>query len=73
MRTVIVAAMTTKIVPAYLVTVTLPAGRPLRRAGQIRAFQLMTVDKSRLDEYLGRLDANQIAELEKALRLAWGL
>jgi hypothetical protein len=33
----------------------------------------MTVDKSRLGDYKGRLDANQIVALENAMRMAWGL
>ncbi|GIH76125.1 mRNA interferase [Planobispora longispora] len=73
MPTVVVAAMTTKIKPAYKVTVTCPAGSPLREAGQILAFQLMTIDKTRLDDYMGVLDASQIEELNAALRMAWGL
>jgi mRNA-degrading endonuclease toxin of MazEF toxin-antitoxin module len=51
----------------------LPAGRPLKRECQIKAFQIMTVDKSRLGDYKGRLDANQIVALENAMRMAWGL
>jgi mRNA interferase MazF len=73
MPVVVVSAMTTKIKPAMQVAVTLPAGRPLAEAGQILAFQIMTVVKQRLEKYAGRLDASQIADLEKALRLSWGL
>jgi mRNA-degrading endonuclease toxin of MazEF toxin-antitoxin module len=51
----------------------LPAGRPLRLECQIKAFQIMTVDKSRLGDYKGRLDASQIMALEDAMREAWGL
>ena len=54
-------------------TVTLPAGRPLSRECQILAFQLMTIDKSRLGGYMGSLDATQVEELENAIRLALGL
>jgi mRNA interferase MazF len=73
MPVVTVAAITSVIKPAYRVTVILPAGRPLSLKSQILAFQLMTADKSRLGPYMGCLDTNQIAELEKAMRLAWGL
>ena len=73
MRTVVVAAITTNIRPANSVSVLLPVGRPLTRESQIMAFQLMTVDKSRLGNYKGHLDANQVAALENAMRRAWGL
>jgi mRNA interferase MazF len=73
MPVVVVAAITSKIKPALQVTVTLPAGKPLPQAGQILAFQVMTIDKQRLGKHAGRLDAAQIADLEKALRLSWGL
>lgn len=73
MRVVAVAAITTKIKPAYNVTVILPAAQPLPLRSQILAFQVMTVDKSRLGDYMGSLNADQVAELEKAMRLAWGL
>lgn len=73
MQTVIVACISTTIRPASRVAVLLPVGRPLRRECQIKAFQIMTIDKSRLGEYKGRLDANQIVALENAMRAAWGL
>jgi mRNA interferase MazF len=73
MRIVVIAAITSKIKPAYHVTVLLPVSKPLDRESQILAFQLMTVDQSRLGGYLGCLDANQIIELENAMRLALGL
>jgi mRNA-degrading endonuclease toxin of MazEF toxin-antitoxin module len=55
------------------VAVFLPAGRPLNRDCQIKAFQIMTVDQSRLEDYKGRLDTNQILALDNAMREAWGL
>jgi mRNA interferase MazF len=73
MPVVMVAAITTKIKPAYTVTVILPAGKPLERECQILAFQIMTVDKSRLDDYMACLEASQLEELENAMRRAWGL
>ena len=73
MPVVVVAAITTKIKPVYTVTVILPEGKPLSHKCQILAFQLMTIDKSRLDGYMGHLEASQIEDLENALRRAWGL
>jgi mRNA-degrading endonuclease toxin of MazEF toxin-antitoxin module len=73
MPVIVVAAITSKIKPAMQITVTLPEGKPLRRAGQILAFQVTTIDQSRLEGYIGCLDAQQVGQLEAALRLAWGL
>jgi mRNA interferase MazF len=72
MNTVLIAALTTTIRSGPL-TVVLPAGRPLPEPGSILAFQVMTIDKSRLGGYLGRLDRKQIAELERAMKIAFGL
>jgi len=55
------------------VAVDLPAGRPLTEAGRILAFQVRTVDKTRLGRYLGILTAAQRAELSAALRVIWDL
>lgn len=73
MPVVIVAAITSKIKLAYRATVILPVGRPLTRTSQILAFQVITIDKSRLGQYLGCLDAAQLRELENALRYVLGL
>ena len=73
MPVVAVAAITSKIKPAMRITVILPAGKPLALESQILAFQVMTADRTRLGGYLGCLDKQQIADLENALRLAWGL
>lgn len=73
MRTVLVAGITSTIRPASKVAVLLPAGKPLKRECQIMAFQIMTVDKSRLGDCKGCLDADQTVALENAMRAAWGL
>ena len=73
MRTVVIACISSTITPASRVAVFLPAGRPLNRDCQIKAFQIMTVDQSRLEDYKGRLDTNQILALDNAMREAWGL
>lgn len=70
MRVVAVAALTTSIKPTlHKIAVTLPAGQPLKKEGQILAFQVMTFDKSRLGRYLGCLDKAQIEALNAALRI----
>lgn len=71
---VVVAAITTEKKQWYpSVTVNLPAGRPLRRECQILVFQVVTVDKSRLTECKGQLDANQVEELKNAMCVTWEL
>jgi mRNA-degrading endonuclease toxin of MazEF toxin-antitoxin module len=72
MPVVVVAAVTTRIKP-FSFTVDLPQGRPLGQHSQILAFQVTTIDKARLGSYLGALDAQQVIDLENALRTAWGL
>ncbi|MEV7970028.1 type II toxin-antitoxin system PemK/MazF family toxin [Sphaerisporangium sp. NPDC088356] len=74
MPVVVVASMTTKIKPALQkIVVTLPAGQPLQHAGQILAFQVMTIDQGRLGNYMGTLDKNQVEDLKTALRTVWDL
>ena len=71
---VVVAAITRQIKQwSPSVAVILPAGKPLRHECQILAFQVKTVDKSRLNGCKGCLDANQLEELENAMRQTWGL
>jgi mRNA interferase MazF len=73
MPTVVVAAITSQLKPAAYVVVNLPENRPLRLASQILAFQVTTIDKSRLESYAGELDTVQLGQLKNALRMAWDL
>lgn len=73
MPVVVVAAITSQIKPAMHTTVILPENKPLPKESQILAFQVVTIDQSRLERYLGCLDAQQTLQLNSALRLAWGL
>jgi len=70
MPVVVIAAITTKI-KSFSFTVDLPQGQPLEEHSQILAFQVTTIDQSRLDGYLGVLDAQQVVDLKNALRTAW--
>jgi mRNA interferase MazF len=72
MPVVVVAAITTKIKP-FSFTVDLPQGKPLPEHSQVLAFQVLTIDKTRLAQYEGSLDEDQIAKLKDALKTAWGL
>jgi mRNA interferase MazF len=59
--------------PPAATRVFLPAGAPLQRDSQVLAFQIMAVDKSRLDSYEGMLDPVQQEQLKAALRVSWNL
>ena len=65
--------VTTRIRPSSRVAVLLPEGQPLREESQILSFQVMTVDKSRLETYAGALTPAQVTQLDASLRLCWGL
>lgn len=74
MPVVAVAAITTsQAMKTSPLAVNLPAGQPLEQASRILAFQVRTVDQSRLAGYLGCLDAQQVQALKSALRVAWDL
>jgi mRNA interferase MazF len=73
MPVVVIAAVTTKDKSRFATCVELPAGRPLEQRSFVLPFQILTVDKSRLGDCAGRLDIEQIVDLERALRLCWGL
>ena len=72
MPVVIVAAVTTKLKFSKL-AVHLPVGKPLPEASEILPFQLLTVDKTRLRDYMGSLTVAQIADLEHKMKVCWGL
>ena len=72
MPVVVVAAITTKISLSASPWIFLK-GSLWRKISQILAFQVTTIDQSRLDGYLGALDAQQVAGLKNALRTAWGI
>ncbi len=51
----------------------LPQGSPTRDESLVLAFQVSTIDQARLEDYIGRLAAEQLAQLDAALRHALGL
>jgi mRNA interferase MazF len=73
MPVVEVAAVTTKIKSWSRIAVNLPAGDPLPEASQVLAFQVSTIDKSRLDGYVGVLSPAQLNQVRDSLRFLWGL
>jgi mRNA-degrading endonuclease toxin of MazEF toxin-antitoxin module len=71
--TVTVAAITTRIRAGSPLQMVLPAGKPTPEDSAVLGFQVMTMDQSRLDDYLGALDDAQLVELAALLRRVWGL
>ncbi|MFC9687634.1 type II toxin-antitoxin system PemK/MazF family toxin [Kribbella sp. NPDC056951] len=72
MNVVTVAALTTRVKHGKM-AVYLPVGKPLDKEGEILPFQIMSIDKRRLEDYAGCLSDEQVAELDAKLKLCWGL
>lgn len=73
MPVVVVAAITSKVKGSRL-ALHLPVGSAgLPQESEIMPFQVLTIDQSRLDGYVGQLTGLQITALEEKLRLCWGL
>jgi mRNA interferase MazF len=71
---VVVAALTTKVSKKpYPQNLRLPAGRPLKKESTILGGQLTTIDKTRLETYCASLEADQVSELDDALRVSLAL
>jgi mRNA interferase MazF len=70
---VIVAAITSKVGRRYPQNVLLPAGIPLPLESMILGNQLTTIAKDRLGAFRGELDAVQLTELARALRISLSL
>lgn len=71
-KTILIAAMTTTRRESPL-TVIVPAVGSLREDGSILVFQLMTIDKTRLGDFLVRLNRYQIDELNAKMKVALDL
>ena len=71
----VVAALSSAPLPrVYPFTVALAAGeRNLPRECHVNCAQLRTIDKARLDGFIGCLDEDRIAELDAALRFQLAL
>lgn len=70
---VIVAAITSKIGRRFPQNVLLSAGAPLPLESLILGNQLTTIAKDRLETFRGQLDAGQLDELARALRISLSL
>jgi len=78
MPTCVVAACTTAVRPLTRqgrspVSLFLPAGQPMAREGCVLAFQVMTIDKTRLQDYDSALTAGQVTELKTKIRTSFDL
>ncbi len=73
--TVIVAALTTSLPPRpYPTEVRLAAGTAgLARDAAIRLDQIRTLDKRRLEQYIGQVDSPIIEQVDKAIEVSLGL
>ena len=72
MNTVVVLPVTTTVRPSP-VSIILPAGQPLPNESSVLAFQPVTIDQQRLERQAGVLTSSQLAALDKAIKLAFGL
>jgi len=67
--TVVVAISSAPLPKVYLFTVELAAGDGnLPRAGHVNCAQLLTLDQSRLEEYIGELSPELMQKVDAALR-----
>jgi mRNA-degrading endonuclease toxin of MazEF toxin-antitoxin module len=73
MPVVAVAAITSKDKSGLATCVELAKGQPLPQRSFVLPFQITNLDKTRLERYVGRLTIDQVVDLERALRLCWGL
>lgn len=74
LNTVVIAAITSQIRDrASVVAPLLPAGHPLALESAVLTFQIRTVDKQRLQEYLGQLTDAQMALVNRGLAVSFGL
>jgi mRNA interferase MazF len=73
--TVIVAALTTKLpIKPFPTEVRISAGQSgLDRDSAIRLDQIRTIDKQRLERYVGQLDASIMRRVDEALKISLGL
>lgn len=73
LATVTIAAVTTKLRPGSPLELILPRGRPCEEESAVKGHQVLTVDQTRLGKLIGRLDAEQLEDLRRLLRMVWAL
>jgi len=73
---VIVASITsapTRVANPVDVVIVEPGESGLRPASRVLLNQLRTIDKQRLERYIGQLDANSMARVDQAISISIGL
>lgn len=73
LRTVTVAAITRTIRAGSPLQFVLPKDRPCKDESAVVGHQVLTIDKSRLEGYIGCLDDVQLEELRRLMRIVWAL
>lgn len=78
MPTVVVAAMTTSVKENVRsgkspVCLFLPAGDPMDKEGAILGFQIMTIEKMRLENFAGKISAEQQLQVDSIIKNSFGL
>lgn len=70
---VTIAAITTKKRASSPLQLVLPRGRPCAQESAVLGFHVVSIDKGRLDGFVGSLDAEQMESLRRLLRNVWAL
>ena len=71
--TVIVAVITSREKKRMSTHVSLQKQEGLKKASVVMLEQIRTIDRKRLERYVGRLDANRLAAVDRALAVSFGL
>lgn len=71
--TVVVAAITGRKKKRMSTHVDLPKQAGLKKASVVMLEQIRTIDRSRLERYVGRLDEDRLAAVDRALVASFGL
>ncbi len=70
---VVVAAITSQVRDNSPVQAILEKGEPLDKRSAVLTFQVLTVTKSRLEKYIGRLTDDQQTDVDRKICLSFGL
>ena len=71
--TVVLAAIATSVREGSPVSVTLDKGHPCPERGAVLCFQVMTVDKRRIEDLIGVVPADKMVEVDRKIALSFGL
>ncbi len=71
--TTIIATITTNLDKAYLPNVIVVHTKCLSKPSAVLLGQIRTIDKTRLDEYVGQLDNAQMVQIDRAIVVSLGI